>query len=126
MNPDGMIEHVAELMRPMGTVRVKRMFGGHGIYIDELFVAIMASQRLYLKTDEQTFTTFAQAGCTPFVYDGHGKPATMKYWTVPDEALESPQTMRPWATLAIDAALRARTQRATPRPRVRRGAEFKP
>ncbi len=120
MDRSGLIEHITELLAPMGTVRVKRMFGGHGLYIDDLFVAIMAFERLYLKTDDQTFEAFEHAGCTPFVYDGHGKPVTMRYWTVPDDALESAQTMRPWATLAMDAAMRARIQRATPKPRAPR------
>ena len=40
---DDFVEHVAELLSPLGTVRVKAMFGGHGIYVDEVFMAIIAS-----------------------------------------------------------------------------------
>ena len=42
----------------------------------------------------------------------------MGYWTVPDEALDSPAAMAPWARLAIDCALRNRKPcRAAP-PRI--------
>jgi DNA transformation protein len=35
----------------------------------------------------------------------------MSYWSVPAEAMDSPQAMRPWAQLALDAALRKPTGR---------------
>ena len=39
---DDFVEHVAELLSPLGTVRVKAMFGGHGIYVDEVSLAMIA------------------------------------------------------------------------------------
>jgi DNA transformation protein len=99
-----------ELLAPAsaaGTVRARAMFGGHGLYIDDLFVAIIAFDRLYLKTDATTQPQFAAAGGEPFVYDGKSRPIEMSYWTVPAEALESPALMLPWARLALRAALAA-------------------
>ena len=37
------IQHVSELLAPAGRVTVKRMFGGHGVYVDGLFMAIIAN-----------------------------------------------------------------------------------
>jgi DNA transformation protein and related proteins len=105
---NALVDHCLELLAPLGAVRAKRMFGGHGLYVDELFVAIIAFERLYLKVDAHTQPAFESAGCEPFVYDGKGKPITMSYWTVPAEAMESPGLMQPWARQAIEAALRAR------------------
>jgi DNA transformation protein and related proteins len=98
----------AELLEPLGAVRVRRMFGGHGLYVDDLFVALIAFDRLFLKADDETRHAFQAAGCEPFVYDGTGKQVTMNYWTVPADAMESPALMQPWARLAVAAALRAR------------------
>jgi DNA transformation protein and related proteins len=118
-----LVDHCLELLAPLGAVRAKRMFGGHGLYVDELFVAIIAFERLYLKADAQTQPAFAAAGCESFVYDGKGKPITMNYWTVPAEAMESPALMQPWARQAIDAALRARAAKpAAPRSKTRAAA----
>lgn len=103
-----LVEHCRELLAPLGAVRVKRMFGGHGFYVDELFIALIAFGRLYLKADASTRTRFEAAGCEPFVYDGKGKPVTMSYFTAPEDAMESPAFMQPWARLALEAALRAR------------------
>ena len=101
-----LVDHCLELLAPLGAVRAKRMFGGHGLYVDELFIALIAFERLYLKVDAQTQPTFQAASCEPFVYDAKGKPITMSYWTVPAEAMESPHLMEPWARQAIAAALR--------------------
>lgn len=99
----------AELLEPLGAVRVRRMFGGHGIYVDDLFIALIAYDTLFLKADDETRPVFQAAGGEPFVYDGGArKQVSVNYWTVPAEAMESPAQMQPWARLAIAAALRAR------------------
>ena len=106
-----LVDHCLELLAPAsttGAVRAKRMFGGHGLYIDELFVALIASDRLYFKVDAVTQQQFEAAGCQPFVYQAKGKTMSMNYWTAPDDAMESPTLMQPWARLAIAAAVRAR------------------
>jgi DNA transformation protein len=105
---DNLVDHCLELMAPLGSVRSRRMFGGHGIYIDELFVAIIAYDRLYLKTDRTTRPQFEAAGCEPFAYDGQGRTVTLGYWTAPPDAMESPALMAPWGRLALQAALAAR------------------
>jgi DNA transformation protein and related proteins len=124
MSP-ALVDHCLELLAPLGTVRAKRMFGGHGLYIDELFVALIAFERLYLKVDAQTQPAFTDAGCEPFIYDGKVKPITMNYWTVPAEAMESPALMQPWARQAIEAALRARAAKPPAAPRKTRAAASK-
>ena len=63
---DELVDWCRELLAPLGAVRVKRMFGGHGFYVDEIFIAIHAFERLYLKTDDAARPLFEAAGCVPF------------------------------------------------------------
>jgi DNA transformation protein len=91
------------------------MFGGHGLYLDDLFVAIVADEQLFLKVDETTRPDFEAAGGRPFVYEGKGRAMTLGFWTPPDEAMESPDGMVPWARRALAAALRARAPAARKR-----------
>jgi DNA transformation protein and related proteins len=106
---DAFASYCAELLSGLGAVRVKRMFGGHGIYVDDLFVAIVVGETLYLKADAQTVPRFEAAGCAPFSYTAKGnKRVSMSYRAVPAEAMDSPALMRPWAMLAMQAALRSR------------------
>jgi DNA transformation protein len=124
MNPP-LVDHCLELLAPLGAVRSRRMFGGHGLYVDDLFVALIAFERLYLKADAQTQPAFQSAGCEPFAYDGKGKSITLGYWTVPAEAMESPALMQPWARQAVAAALRARAAKASAPARKPRAARPK-
>ena len=109
------VSHCVELLAPLGPVRVRRMFGGWGLYVDEVFLAIIAFERLYLKVNVDTQVRFEQANCEPFVYDAKGKAVSLGYWTAPPDALDSPALMEPWARLALQAALSARQVRSAPR-----------
>lgn len=109
------VEHCLELLAPLGAVRVRRMFGGWGLYVDELFMALIANERLYLKVNADTAPRFAAAGCAPFCYDAAGKQVSLGYWSAPDEALDAPASMQPWARLALQAALAARAAGVKPR-----------
>ena len=62
------------------------MFGGHGLYVDELFIAIVTGDALFLKADETTEPAFVAAGCRMFEYEARGKTMKMHYWSVPAEA----------------------------------------
>lgn len=117
---DEFARYCVELLGSLGPARSRRMFGGHGFYVDDVFIALIFEERLYLKVDDTTRARFEQSGCRPFVYDGgQGKPVSISYYTAPDEAMESPALMRPWARLAMEAGLRAAAAKArkTVKPR---------
>lgn len=117
MVPDTFIQHCLELLSPLGATRARRMFGGHGLYVDDVFIAIIADEVLYLKADAATRPHFEAAGSQPFVYDAKGKRMAMGYWRAPEDAMESPALMQPWARRALQAALAARAAAAVkPRP----------
>ena len=84
------------------------MFGGRGFYIDGLFAALIADGQFFLKTDAVTRERFVAAGCVPFTFSNKdGTLVATGYFRPPEEALESPALMGPWARLAFEAALRA-------------------
>jgi DNA transformation protein len=114
---DAFTELCVELLSPLGPVRVRRMFGGQGIYVDGLFMALIADGQLFLKADELTRERFVAAGCPPFTYPTKdGERMVMSYFRPPEETLESPPLMRPWARLAFEAALRAANAKARKAP----------
>ena len=112
---DAFVAYCVELLEPLGSVRVKRMFGGHGVYVDDLFIAIVTDEQLFLKVDSATRPRFEAAGCRPFIYNKAMQAIAMGYWSAPEEATESPTLMLPWARMAQAAALRARAARPPPR-----------
>ena len=126
MSSNAIVDHCLELLAPLGPVRSRRMFGGHGLYAQDLFVALIAAERLYVKVDAESEAVFAAAGCAPFVYEGQAAPVRLRYWTVPDEAMESPSLMAPWARLALQAAVRAADTKAIGKKTRRKQALSKP
>ena len=110
---DPFTELCVEMLSPLGPVRVRRMFGGQGIYVDALFIALIAQNQLYLKADDTTRERFVAAGCEPFSYStATGERQVMSYYRPPEDTLESPPLMLPWARLALEAALRAANAKA--------------
>jgi DNA transformation protein len=98
---------IADIFADFGRVRLKRMFGGHGIYADDLFFALEIGGEIFLKVDAATEAVFKAAGSEPFTYDRAGKPASMAYWRLPEPAFDDPDELRRWCELALDAARRA-------------------
>jgi DNA transformation protein len=108
---DDFVDYVMELFGPFGTVGARRMFGGLGVYLDGLLFAIVSEDTLYLKADEMNRVEFEQAGCEIFGYARKGKRATLGFFRAPEDAMESPELMLPWARTAYAAALRANAKK---------------
>ncbi len=108
---DDFVDYVIELLGPFGTVVSRRMFGGHGVYLDGLMFALVSEDTLYLKADEMNRIEFEQAGCEIFSYARKGKRATLGFFRAPEDAMESPELMLPWARTAYAAALRTNAKK---------------
>lgn len=107
------IAFVQDLLANFAPLRIKRMFGGAGIYSGDLFFAILVEDNLYLKVDDGNRAAYQARGIQPFSYEGkNGRRATMSYYPVPAELLDDPAALAPWARHAIDAAQRAATKPA--------------
>lgn len=127
--PDGYVAWCLELLASIAPVRARRMFGGHGLYAGDVMVGLVAGEQLFMKSDEHTRERWQAAGGTPFTYARQDRDAVvMSYWTPPDEAMDSPAAMAPWARLALEAALRSRASKkparkpAAKKPTSRRAA----
>jgi len=100
---------VVEQLAPLGAIRVRSMFGGFGVYVDDLFFAIIDDDVLYFKTDEMNREHFVKAGTEPFRYPAKdGTMTAMSYFSAPEIALDDQDELLDWARLGLDAALRAR------------------
>jgi DNA transformation protein and related proteins len=108
-------EALKALFEPFGSVTVKRMFGGSGIYAEGLCFAIEADGEVFLKTDPLSRADFSAADSAPFTYVAKGKSRPTSYWSLPTAAHEDDDELRRWARMGLDAARRAAAARAKPR-----------
>jgi len=88
----------------------RKMFGGVGIYSDGFFFALMDGDTLFLKVDDSNRPDFEARGLGPFRPFGEGGE-TMQYYPVPEDVLEDPEALGPWAEKALEVARRARARK---------------
>jgi len=96
---------VDQLGRVVAHVRARSMFGGVGIYANQLFFALIADDTLYFKVDDSNRPDFERLGMKAFQPYGEGGEV-MQYYQVPIDLLEDLEALRPWAEKAIAVAAR--------------------
>jgi DNA transformation protein len=104
----GLVDALPDLLRGLGPIRVRRMFGGHGVYAGDLFFAIVADGVLYLKADAVSAPQFAARGLARFTYVKQGRTLSMAYYEAPGEVYDDPDEALHWGRLAVEAASRAK------------------
>lgn len=102
------VDYSLELMQQGGldsmSLRARAMFGGFGIYYDELMFALVADDELYFKIGDNNRARFESAGLPRFSYQRNGKRYDMSYARAPEMIFDDPAEMASWANAAIDAA----------------------
>ena len=109
-------EFIHDLFQPFGTVIVRRMFGGAGLFADGVMFGLVSGGQIYLKADATTVTCFERERCEPFDYlTKNGKRTLTSYWRLPDRLYDDADELAQWARQALAAA----RQGAAVRPRAR-------
>ncbi len=108
--------YIQELFGGLGLVRVKGMFGGAGVYADELMFAFIADDSLFLRVDAEIEDRFKAEGSQPYIFHMRdGREVAISYWSAPEAALEAPEEAETWARLSLGAALRKQALKARKR-----------
>ncbi len=107
-------ESIRELFREFGTVSVRRMFGGHGVFVDGLMFALESDGELYLKADDLTIPKLAAENSQPFVYKAKGRQIALSYWKLPERLYDEPEEFAGFAREALGAAQRAAGDKKKP------------
>ena len=83
------------------------MFGGFGVYVDDVMMALVADGVVYFKTDDTNRGAYEDRGTGPFMYSGkRGQPIAMSYHEVPDDIFDDPDDLLVWAETARAVAKR--------------------
>ena len=106
-------DFVLDQLSAVKDVRARAMFGGIGLYAGDIFFGLIASDVLYLKTDDSNRARYQAAGSTPFK-PYPDRAMTMPYYDVPIRVLESAPELAEWARQSISIAA------AKPQPMKRR------
>lgn len=100
---DWVLEHLAGL----GSLRIRRMFGGAGLYAGDRMFAILDDGVIWLKADADLASVLTGEGARQFTFPTKdGETMTMGYWSMPEAALDDPDLAVDWARRALAAAER--------------------
>lgn len=111
---------VADLVERFGVfapVTPRRMFGGHGLFVEGAMFALVYDGAVYLKTDEVNRPDYVALGLQPWVLESAPRTSPTSYYAPPDEAMDDMDALRPWFEAALAAARRAAAKR---KPRSRK------
>jgi DNA transformation protein and related proteins len=119
-------DYLMDRLAPLGKPSYRFMFGGHGIYLDGVMIAIVVDDVLMLRADEANRPDYEAHGIGPFHPYPEKMSSTMPYYTVPEDVLEDQDAFLQWAVRSREAALRAQAGReAKGKKKGKRGATRK-
>jgi DNA transformation protein len=102
------VAFVLELFAPLGRVSARRMFSGHGLFLDGTMFGLVFREQLYLKVDAPSRPQFEALGLPPFTYERKGTAVSLSFHLAPDSVFDEPAQASHWGRLALVAALRAK------------------
>lgn len=100
------VDHILDQLSELGEVRPKKMFGGYGLFHDDLMFGMIASDGFRLKADDMNRGDYEARGMTN--HAPKNKKGSMPYYEVPEDVLEDKATLAEWASKAFDAARRGK------------------
>jgi DNA transformation protein len=96
---DGFKDFVLDQLRDLDGLSCRRMFGGHGLYQDEVFFGIVHRGHLYFKTDSTSLPAYLEMGMKSF------RPSVRQtlrsYYEVPADVTEDQEQLTAWARRAV-------------------------
>jgi DNA transformation protein and related proteins len=103
---EGLVAWVSEAIESIGTLSFRHMMGGATLYCDGVIFAIIAADALWFKADKISDAIWDAAGCERFTFEMKGKTGSMNYRRAPDNVHDDADTLRHWASLALEAGRR--------------------
>lgn len=116
------VSHILELLKPLGPVSSKAMFGGVGFYMNDLMFGLVIEDTFYLKADEMNRPDFESRGLKPYSSYRQGSVFSLPYYQVPLAATDNSETLCRWAEKAYNASVRS-AQTKDKKKRDRRASE---
>jgi len=102
--------YVEDLFANLGRIRIRKMFGGAGVYSGEDMFALIDKDRVYVKSDDTLKEHLESEGGESFEWTNPstGKTIRMSYVSLPVNALDDRDEASAWGRKALDVAIQAR------------------
>ena len=105
-------DFVLDQLSNVDGLRARAMFGGVGLYAEDVFFGILAADVLFFKVDDTNRREYETAGSSPFKPYAD-RAMKMPYYNVPIGVLEDAVMLGQWAARAVAVAKTAKTAKPT-------------
>ena len=99
------IAFVTDLFSEVAPITTRKMMGGLSIYSDgQIFAMMLSDGQLMIKATNDLAEALQSEGSIPFTYTNKksGKQVSMPYWSLPESALEDPDSACEWARKSLN------------------------
>lgn len=111
------LQYVLEQLGGLEGTVSRHMFGGVGLYHEELFFALISSDTLYFRVNDANRLDYEALGMRRFRPYKDKPYLSFNYYEVPPEILEDATQLVLWARRSLQAALAAKKEEKRPKPR---------
>ncbi|HEX7775964.1 MAG TPA: TfoX/Sxy family protein [Parvibaculum sp.] len=116
-------EFIVEQLERLGPVKMRGMFGGAGVYLDDLMFGVIFEETLYFKVDDRNRADYEAEDKGPFTFEmTDGSTGQLHYYEVPERLYDEPDELVQWARKALDVMMSVRSEKLA---RAARGLERK-
>jgi len=116
-------DFLEELFAGLGVLEFRPMFGVGGLFCDGTMFAVIADERVFLKTDEASRNDYRRENAAAFIYRARdGSEIVTSYYELPARVFDDPGEAIVWARRAYEVALlspasqRRQRKHAKPKP----------
>jgi DNA transformation protein len=93
---EALLDYVKSVLSRLEGFRIRKMFGGAGLFIDGTIFGIVYETEVYLKTNDEIEGVFIEKGMGRFnPFPGRG--GKMPYFEVPPDVLEDEKGFLEWS-----------------------------
>ena len=92
---DLFVKFVLDQLGGVHGLECRAMFGGHGLYSEDVFFGIISGGKLYFKTRSSTREKYLEHGMEPF--RPNERQTLKNYYEVPVDVLEDHDDLTVWA-----------------------------
>jgi DNA transformation protein len=116
-----------DLFAEFGPIRLRRFFGGEGIYADEVMIALVSKDVIYFHTNAETRAAFLAEGCRPFTFlkRSRNEMIATHWYALPERLYDDPEELAAWAQVALDAMRNSETEKKKRAKAAKRSAKKK-
>jgi DNA transformation protein and related proteins len=105
------VQYVLEQLAALGGITARKMFGGTGLYSEDLFFGLIDDDTLFFKVNDINRADYEARNMPQFRPFRDRPDVSLTYYQVPVDVLEDPSELAIWAQKSIAAAAAAPKRR---------------